>query len=158
MVRGELSNEGLSETAATLMTLDALGDAHIDVMLQSVSGSFESALSLLDVIDVLGVPVHARATGLISGGAVGVLAGVARRHITPHARLHLCEPEAAASGRPSELVRFAAEHDARRAQFFSVVAARTGNRRDELERQWAGGVYLDAGAAVAAGYADEVAH
>jgi ATP-dependent Clp protease protease subunit len=79
LVHGEIDQAKASEVGAALMTIDALGDEHVELRVTSGSGSFDAALVLLDVIDVVGVPVHTVGTGVISGGAVGVVAAGFRR-------------------------------------------------------------------------------
>jgi ATP-dependent Clp protease protease subunit len=157
VVHGDLDGDRASETAATLMTLDALGDEHIELRLHAPGGTLEAAMVLIDVIDVLGVPVHTTALGVVGGGAVGVLAAGARRVIAPHARLHLRQPDITTSGRSADLQRSIAEHTSRRDEFYRFLAARTGRPVADIEEQWAHGVFLDADGAVGSGYVDAIA-
>jgi ATP-dependent Clp protease, protease subunit len=154
LVHGTLDDASASEAAAALMTLDALGDEHVELRLQSCAGSIEAAFVLIDIIDVLGVPVHTTALGLAGGGAVGVFALGARRLIAPHARLHLREPDIEVTGRAGEFERSAAEHRRRREQFRQLLADRTGRSKAEIDDEWEDGRYLDAPTALAARYAD----
>lgn len=154
LVHGDLSGERASETAAALLTLDALGDEHVELRLQAPTGSWEAAGVIIDVIDVLGVPVHTVALGVVGGGAVGVLACGARRAVSPHARLHLRHPDAAATGRPDDLARSVAAHRALQTEFERVLAERTGRPQLEIEQEWSHGGFLDAPSAIALGYAD----
>jgi ATP-dependent Clp protease, protease subunit len=154
LVHGELTNERASEVAATLLTLDALGDEHVELRLQAPMASWDAAGVLVDVIDVLGVPVHTVAIGLVGGGAVCVLAAGGHRAISPHARLHLRHPEAQATGRPDDIARAVAEQSARQAEFHHLLAERTGRPIADIDDEWEGGGYLDAPSAIALGYAD----
>ncbi len=154
VVHGELTNDRASETAAALLTLDALGDEHVELRLQAPTASWEAAGVLIDVIDVLGVPVHTVALGLVGGGVVGVLAVGAHRAISPHARLHLRHPETSASGRPGDISRTIEAQTSLQAEFQRLLAERTGRPVLEIEEEWGRGGYLDAPSAIALGYAD----
>jgi ATP-dependent Clp protease protease subunit len=154
LVHGELTGEKASETAAALLTLDALGDEHVELRLQAPTATWEAAGVVIDVIDVLGVPVHTVALGLVGGGAVGVLAAGARRSVAPHARLHLRHPESTASGRPGDIARTVDAQMSLQAEFMRLLAGRTGRPEIEIEEEWSRGGYLDAPSAIALGYAD----
>jgi ATP-dependent Clp protease, protease subunit len=156
-VHGELTSDKASETAAALLTLDALGDEHVELRLQAATASWEAAGVLIDVIDVLGVPVHTVALGLVGGGAVGVLAAGSHRAISPHARLHLRHPETSASGRPGDISRSIEAQTSLQAEFLRLMAERTGRPLLEIEEEWGRGGYLDAPSALALGYVDALA-
>jgi ATP-dependent Clp protease protease subunit len=154
VVHGEITNDKASETAAALLTLDALGDEHVELRLQAPAASWEAAGVLIDVIDILGVPVHTVALGLVGGGAVGVLAVGSHRAIAPHARLHLRHPDTAAAGRPGDISRTIEAQTSLQAEFQRLLAERTGRPVLEIEEEWGRGGYLDAPSAIALGYAD----
>jgi ATP-dependent Clp protease protease subunit len=154
VVHGELTSDKASETAAALLTLDALGDEHVELRLQAPMATWEAAGVLIDVIDVLGVPVHTVALGLVGGGAVGVLAAGSHRAISPHARLHLRHPDTAAWGRPGDISRTIEAQISLQAEFQRLLAERTGRPVLEIEEEWGRGGYLDAPSAIALGYAD----
>jgi ATP-dependent Clp protease, protease subunit len=156
MVHGTLDHDRASELSAALMTLDALGDEHVELRVSSADGPFDAALVVADVIDVLGVPVHTIGLGVLAGGAVGVLASGSRRVLSKHARLHLREPEVAASGRAIDIERALAEQAARRDAFFAHLARCTGRSLGEIELEWTAGSFLGAEDAVTLGYADQV--
>ncbi len=156
LVSGELDTAAASELAATLLTLDATGDTRIELRISSSHGPLEAALSVIDVIDVLGVPVHAVALGTIEGGPVGVLASCGSRRIAPHAVLALREPDVQVAGTANDLERALAAQGARRACFLEHLARRVGRPLAELDAEWSHGAILEARDAVTIGYADEV--
>ncbi len=156
LVHGELTGDKASETAAALLTLDALGDEHVELRLQAPTATWEAAGVLIDVIDILGVPVHTVALGTVGGGAVGVLAAGSRRSVAPHARLHLRHPDTAAAGRPGDIARTVEAQSALQAEFMRLLAERTGRPEIEIEEEWGRGGYLDAPSAIALGYADSL--
>lgn len=156
LVHGEVDQARASEVAASLMTLDALGDDHVELRVTGASGSFDAALVLLDVMDVLGVPVHTVGSGLIGGGMVGVVAAGAHRAVSAHARLHLREPDLAVEGRARAIEQALAVAADRRDAFFRILARCTGRVGGEIEAEWSAGRILPAEDAVTLGYADAV--
>ena len=156
MLNGELDHTQASEIAATLMTLDALGDEHIELRITSASGSMEAGLVLIDVIEVLGVPVHTVGMGEIGGGVVAVLTAGAERAVSPRARLYLREPDIDIAGRASDIERALAERTARRDVFFCFLARCTGRPLSEIEAEWAAGRYVSAEDAKTLGYVSSV--
>jgi ATP-dependent Clp protease, protease subunit len=153
---GVLDGPQASTLAATLLTLDATGDEHVELRLSSCRGDVDAALSVIDVMDVLGVPVHAVALGTVEGGPVGVLAAAERREIAAHATLRLRAPDVAVSGSAADVERALAAEGGRLARFYEVLAARTGRPFAEVEAEWARGPYVEAPDAVTLGYADAV--
>lgn len=154
LVHGLLDDDRASEVAACLMTLDASGDDRVVLRLTSVDGPLEAAFTLLDVIDVLGVPVDTVGVGTIAGGAVGVLAAGRSRRLGRHTRLRLREPDGSVTGRAVDIERAVADHAARRDRFLAHLASRTGRPVAEIAAEWSAGAVLDAEDAVTLGYAD----
>jgi len=157
LVRGRLDDPEASDVAAALMTLDATGDDHVELRISASEGSFEAGLMLIDVIEVLGVPVHTVAMGVVGGGAVGVFAAGAERTVSRHARVHLREPDTSVEGRALDIERALAEQATRRDAFYAHLSRRTGRPSAEVEAEWSAGRFLDAADAVTLGYADRVA-
>lgn len=156
LVRGTLDDAQASEVAATLMTLDATGDEHIELRIGPAEGSVEAALAVTDVMEVLGVPVHTVGLGVLGGGAVALLASGSRREITRHTRLHLREPDGSVAGSATQIERAVAAQAARRALFHQLLARGTGRPLADIELEWAEGRFLEAEDAVTLGYADAV--
>jgi ATP-dependent Clp protease, protease subunit len=156
LVNGDIDAVAASAIAAELMTLDAVGDGHIELRLGSCGGTLDASLALIDVISVLGVSVRTLAMGSVEGGPIGVLVAGGRRAITPHGRLRLREPDGVVSGHARDLERAVAEHAAVRAGFLAHVACRVGRPYAEVEEEWARTSSLEAIDAVALGYVDEV--
>jgi ATP-dependent Clp protease protease subunit len=155
-VTGYLDATRAGDAAAALMTLDALDDTHIDLRIDCRDGSLDGALTLVDTIDVLGVPVHATCIGTAGGAAVAVLAVAHRRLITAHGTVHLAEPSDEMTGRASDLARWAAHHQARLVQLQRRLADATGQPFEHVEADMERGRYLQPAEAVAYGIVDEV--
>ena len=92
MAHGQLDDEAATRLCAQLLTLDAEGDEPIRFELQNLGAELSAALTVMGVLDVVGVPVQARAAGQISGPALGVLAACGQRGAYPNAVFVLSEP------------------------------------------------------------------
>jgi ATP-dependent Clp protease, protease subunit len=103
MASGQLDGEAATGLCAQLLTLDAEGDEPIRLELQGLSADLPAALTVMGVLDVVGVPVHARASGQVSGSALGVLAACGDRRAYPHAVFALSEPRLDFDGTATDL-------------------------------------------------------
>ena len=156
LISGELDEEVAGQAAAELMTLDANGDAAVQVRLDSAEGSVSAAMTLMDVVELLGVPVHVTALGQVAGPGVGVLATADQREATPHTRLVLREPRRATTGDAGELARWAAEQQSQWRSFCARVAEAAGRATEQVVADMAAGRSLSADEAVAYGLLDRV--
>jgi ATP-dependent Clp protease, protease subunit len=89
---GELDRDATNQTVAELALLDASGDEPVTLHLTGVSADLDTALTVVDALDLMGVEVHATCLGTITGAAVAILAVADRRTAGPHATVHLREP------------------------------------------------------------------
>ncbi|HEV7213436.1 MAG TPA: ATP-dependent Clp protease proteolytic subunit [Blastococcus sp.] len=106
---GDLDAEAANRAVAELGLLDASGDEPVQLRLSGVGADLDTALALVDALDLMGAPVHATCLGTLTGPAVALLAVADRRSAGRHAMLHLCEPrEPHVLGR--EVESLAAEH------------------------------------------------
>jgi len=154
---GPLDDRAATDLAAQLMTLDALGDDPVELRMDCPSGTLAAALSLVDVLGLVGVPVQAFASGRVHGPAVAVLAVCDHRTLAGHTSVRLTEPEAEFHGSAAQL---GAQADALREQWTSLCAciARAADRSvEEVGADAAAGRYFTPDEAVAYGLADEVA-
>jgi ATP-dependent Clp protease protease subunit len=92
MATGQLDDEAASRLSAQLLTLDAEGGGPVRLELQNVRSGLSAALTVMGILDVMRVPVHACVSGEISGPALGVLASCPRRAGYPNAIFTLAEP------------------------------------------------------------------
>src|SRR5579871_3788973 len=125
---GRLDDAAVTGAAARLWSLDALGEAPVRLMLSLQGGSVEASLALLDVLDVIGVEVHATCLGMLSGPPLAVLAGAQRREAAPSSRFLLRDEPVELSGSYRQLEQAARLHAERRLQLLSRLAAATGGR------------------------------
>jgi len=92
LAAGRLDGEAATVLCAQLLTLDAEGDQPIRLELQNLRAELPAALTVMGILDVLRVRVHACVSGEISGPALGVLASCPQRTGYPNATFTLAEP------------------------------------------------------------------
>jgi ATP-dependent Clp protease protease subunit len=155
-LRGTLDEALAGQVALELMSLDASGDERITLYVDSASGNLEGAFTVMDVIDLLGVPVDATCLGRAEGPAVGVMAVSDHRSAAPHARFRLCEPQSSAQGRASDMQRFAEQQRLQLDRFIARVADATGRPTEHVEADINAGRYLQAGEALEYGLIDDI--
>ena len=145
VLSGALDEQAAGEAAVELMTLDASGDEAVQLRLNCGDGSVDAALSLMDVIELLGVPVHVTCTGQVGGPAVGVLAVGDRRSASPSVRIRLFEPSATFAGAARELERWATLRQQQWEAFCERVAAAVGKPVEVVARRHRSGQVLQRG-------------
>jgi ATP-dependent Clp protease protease subunit len=156
-ITGPLNDEVAGRTAMELMTLDATGDTAIQLHLESPSGELGAALAVMDVVDTVGVNVTGLAMGLVGGPAVGVFAVCRRRISMPHARFHLCEPEATFSGDARTIEHWLSHRRHQWRQYCERVAGALGRPVEEIESVMADGEYFGVDRALSMRLVQEVA-
>jgi len=156
LLTGDLG-EAATRCAAELMTLDATADGPIELRVDCDGGSLDDAFTVIDVVDLVGVPVHAIVIGRALGPVVGVVAVCDHRVAAPHAVLQLREPDIAFEGDATALAAFAEQRRAVLERFCERLADATGRTaaevRDLVDRRRP----LDPEQARALGIVDEVA-
>ncbi|HET9093290.1 MAG TPA: ATP-dependent Clp protease proteolytic subunit [Acidimicrobiales bacterium] len=157
VVRGPLDDPAATRVATELMTLDATGDSAVTLQIDSPGGPLSSAFALVDVIEMLGVPVKAVCLGRLEGTAVAVAAVCSHRLALPHTQFRFCDPEVAFEAPASQVKHTVSSHLAMVRRFHEVLARSSGTPLEEVERWCAEGRYLTAEEAHRAGLVDEVA-
>ncbi|MGH9080717.1 MAG: ATP-dependent Clp protease proteolytic subunit [Acidimicrobiales bacterium] len=157
LMSGTLDDGTANEVGASLMTLDAMGDDPVYLQMDSGEGTTGAALTLMDIIDLCGVPVLGTGIGYVAGPVVGVFAVCSHRTLSPNARVRLFEPPVEVAGNAAQLQHLAQTHVDRWAGFCSRVSAASGQPEDRVHRDAASGRYFSAQEAIDYGLADEVA-
>ncbi len=157
LLRGPLDDFSVTRVAAELMTLDAEGDDPVTLRVDCGEAALAPALTLMDVVELMGVPVRALCLGQVGGGAVGVVAVCGHRSALPSTRFSLSEPATQLQAHVRDVGRWAELRSDERERFCARVAAATGQPpgtvRQDLER----GRFLGADEALGYGILDEVA-
>ena len=92
LLHGPLDDLSVTRVSAELMTLDAEGDEPVTLRVDCGEAALAPALTLMDVIELMGVPVRALCLGQVGSGAIGVVAVCAHRSAMPSTRFSLSEP------------------------------------------------------------------
>jgi ATP-dependent Clp protease protease subunit len=141
---GELDAETVNRAIAELALLDATGEEPVLLRLSGVSAGLDTALPLVDAIDLMGAPVHATSLGTLTGAAVAILAVADVRSAAPHAVLHLCEPRVSRGGHGQELETWAAEHNRQLRRLQERIAGACGRPVDDVAADMRAGRLLTA--------------
>jgi ATP-dependent Clp protease, protease subunit len=92
LASGFLDDDAAARLSAQLLTLDAEQKQPIRLELQNLRAELSAVITVMGILDVLRVPVHACVSGEINGPALGVLASCPRRSGYPNATFVLAEP------------------------------------------------------------------
>jgi ATP-dependent Clp protease protease subunit len=141
---GELDAETVNHTVAALALLDAQGDEPVRLRLSGVSADLDTALPIIDAIDLMGVPVHATCVGTLTGAAIALLAVADHRTAGAHAVLQLVEPRTPGGIPGRELEARAAEHAARLRSLQERLAEACGRPVEEIASDMRSGRLLSA--------------
>ncbi len=93
LASGFLDDDAAARLSAQLLTLDAEQKKPIRLELQNSAAELSAVLTVMGILDVLRVPVHACVSGEITGPALGVLVSCPRRSGYPNASFVLAEPK-----------------------------------------------------------------
>ena len=93
LASGLLDDDAAARLSAQLLTLDAEDKDPIRLELQNLRAELSAVLTVMGILDVLRVPVHACVSGEINGPALGVLVSCPRRSGYPNASFVLAEPK-----------------------------------------------------------------
>jgi ATP-dependent Clp protease, protease subunit len=156
MIHGSLDDATATRAAAELMTLDAEGDDPVSLRIDCAGGSLAMALTLMDVIELLGVPVRAMGMGQVGGPAVGVLAVCRHRSAMPSTRFALREPRTDMEAHVREVAQWAQLRAAERQRFCARVAAAVGQAESTVAADLTAGRFMGVDEALSYGLIDEV--
>jgi ATP-dependent Clp protease, protease subunit len=157
LLSGSLNHDAANGVSAALMTLDAIGDDPVQLQIDSGDGTLSAALALMDIIDLLGVPVRASGVGHVLGPALGVLAVCSHRVVSSHTRLRLFESSVEVQGNARELQQLASAHVDQWTAFCSRLSEVIGQSLERVLEDADKGRFFSAQEAVDYGLADEVA-
>ncbi|MHB1576605.1 MAG: ATP-dependent Clp protease proteolytic subunit [Candidatus Dormibacteria bacterium] len=146
---GELSSELAAQVAVQLMAHDAHSDDAVDLIIRSDQGTVAAALTVMDTIDAMGVPVSGVALGQVEGPALGVLAACHNREAAASSRLRLEAPVLAAQGTAESLAAQVRRAHSDLERFVARLATATGQRQEKIEIDLRQGRHFDPQEAIA---------
>lgn len=141
---GELDAAVLNRTVAELALLDASGDEPVQLRLSGLAADLDTALTLVDALDLMTAPVHVTALGTLSGAAVAVLAVADVRTAGAHLLVQLREPRSPSGVPGPQLATEAAEHAARLRRLQERLGEACGRPVDEVAADMRAGRLLSA--------------
>jgi ATP-dependent Clp protease, protease subunit len=153
---GALDGPTATRVSAELMTLDADGDDPVTLRVDCSEADLAPAMTLMDVVELMGVPVRALCLGQVAGGAIGVVAVCSHRAALPSTRFSLCEPTTQHEAHVRNVAQWAELRASERRRFCERVGAAAGKPSDIVEADLERGRFLSADEAVAYGILDEV--
>ena len=156
LLRGPLDDLTATRVAAELMTLDAEGDEAISLRIDCGDGTLALALTLMDVIELSGVPVRALCMGQVGGPALGPLAVCQHRAAMPSTRFSLREPATQLEASAREVSQWVELRADERRRFCARLAAAVGRPEPEVAEDLAAGRFMGVDEALAYGLIDEV--
>jgi ATP-dependent Clp protease, protease subunit len=156
LLHGDLDDALATRVAAELMTLDAEGDTAVSLRIDCADGSIALALTLMDVIELLGVPVQALCMGQVGGPAIGVLSVCGHRAAMPSTRFRLREPSTQLDARAHDLERWVQLRHEERQRFCDRVGAAVGKLGATVAADLESGMFMGAPEALAYGLLDEI--
>jgi len=151
LASGTLDDEAAARLSAQLLTLDAEGDQPIRLELQNLRAELAAALTVMGILDVLRVRVHACVSGEISGPALGVLVSCARRTGYPNAAFTLAEPRLEFGGTVTAVTARQQQVTRMLDTLYFRLADVTGRETDEIREDARRGHYLTTAQAIGYG-------
>jgi ATP-dependent Clp protease protease subunit len=156
LLHGPLDDVSVTRVSAELMTLDAEGDEPVTLRVDCGEAGLAPALTLMDVVELMGVPVRALCLGQVGSGAVGVVAVCAHRAALPSTRFALREPATQLEAHVRNVAQWAELRVGERDRFCARVGAASGRPPATVEADLVRGRFLGAAEAVEYGLLDEV--
>lgn len=156
LLHGPLDDLSVTRVSAELMTLDADGDDPVTLRVDCGEAALAPALTLMDVIELMGVPVRALCLGQVGSGAIGVVAVCAHRAAMPSTRFSLSEPVTQLQAHVRNVAQWAELRTGERHRFCARVGAATGQPPAAVETDLERGRFLGAQEALDYGILDEV--
>ena len=133
LLHGPLDDLSVTRVSAELMTLDAEGDESVTLRVDCGEAALAPALTLMDVVELMGVPVRALCLGQVGAGAIGVVAVCAHRSAMPSTRFSLLRAHDAARG--ACRATWPSGPSSRRPSAGPLLHARRGRRREAARRR-----------------------
>ena len=151
LASGMLDDEAAARLSAQLLTLDAEQDKPIRLELQNLRAELSATVTMMGILDVLRVPVHACVSGEINGPALGVLASCPRRSGYPNATFVLAEPRLHFGGTVTALTAREQQVTRMLDTLYFRLAEVTGREVDEIREDARQGRTLTTGQAIGYG-------
>ena len=155
-VHGHLNGEKAAALSLWLVALDTMSEEPITLHLAANDAGLRAAFMVVDTMEAIRSPVHARVTGQVGGPALSILASAQRRTMSRHATLRLAEPQEKFDGTAAELAIRESEHRWLADALYASLAKVTGRHVDEIHDDAEQGRLFTPTQARAYGFVEEV--
>jgi ATP-dependent Clp protease protease subunit len=151
LASGTLDDDAAARLSAQLLTLDAERDEPIRLELQNLRAELAATVTVMGILDVMRVPVHACVSGEINGPALGVLASCPRRSGYPNATFVLTEPRLQFGGTVTAVTAREQQMTRMLDTLYFRLAEVTGREVDDIREDARRGRVLTTGQAIGYG-------
>ena len=133
-------------------------DKEIQMYINSPGGQIYAGLAIYDTMQMISNKISTVAVGVTASfGTVLLASGTkGRRYALPHATIHMHQPLGGASGQASDVEIQAREIIRLKSRLNEILASRTGQKIDVIEKDTERDFYLDADQAVEYGIVDQI--
>ena len=161
MLWGAVDDDSAHMLVERMLFLNATdSQAPIQFLLNSPGGSTVAGLAVVDAMSMLRAPIHTLCMGMAASfGAVLLACGThGQRRAAPHARIMIHQPwiSGRIEGRPVEIIRHAREIQNTREMLNRILAERTGQSLEKIERDTDRDYWMSAAEARDYGIIDEI--
>ncbi len=140
-----------------LLLLDSLDhETPIDLFISSPGGSVYAGLAIIDVMNAIQSPIHTYSMGLTASMASIIFACGTKRYMLPSSKIMLHQPLGGFSGQASDIAITASEIMKLKHFLNTLLAEKTRNSVEEIEKITDRDAYFDARSAIDLGIADEI--
>ncbi len=156
-LRGPIEDTVADTLVAQMMSLDAENDKDITLYINSPGGLVSGMFAIYDVMHLMNSKVHTVCVGMAASAAAFLLATASgTRAATPNARIMFHQPLGGARGQAIDIQIQAQQIVYLRERLNEILAERTGQPLDRIQRDTDRDYWLSAQEAVEYGAIDEV--
>jgi ATP-dependent Clp protease, protease subunit len=156
-MKGPLEDESADLLVAQLLALDADGDGDITLYVNSPGGIITGMFAVYDTMKLLRSKVDTRCVGLAASAAAFLLAtGTGTRSATANSRIMIHQPLGGARGTAKDIEIQAKNIVWMRERINEILAERSGQSIEQVQRDTDRDYWMTAEEAVAYGLVDEV--
>ncbi len=156
-LRGPIEDTVADTLVAQLMSLDAESDKDVTLYINSPGGIVSGMFAIYDVIHLMNSKVHTVCVGMAASAAAFLLATASgTRAATPNARIMFHQPLGGARGQAIDIQIQAQQIVFLRERLNEILAERTGQPLERIQKDTDRDFWLSADQAVEYGAIDEV--
>jgi ATP-dependent Clp protease protease subunit len=156
-LRGEIKDSVADDIAAQLLALDAVSDEDVTLFIDSPGGDITGLFAIHDSMQLVRARVHTRCVGMAASSAAVILAtGTGVRSATPNARILIHQPHGGIQGTARDIEIHAKEFVLLRRRIDEILADRTGQPIERIQRDTDRDYWLTPEAARDYGLIDEI--